>query len=57
MENNNQYSEFASKVMKGVRQAQQKLLREKALHGESIVIADNNGNITTVLAQDVLNDE
>lgn len=57
MENNNQYSEFASKVMKGVRQAQQKLLREKALHGESIVIADNNGNITTVLAQDVLNDK
>lgn len=57
MENNNQYSEFASKVMKGVRQAQQKLLREKALHGDSIVIADNNGNITTVLAQDVLNDE
>lgn len=54
MENNNQYSEFARKVIKGVKQAQQKLIREKAIRGEDIIVGDDSGNITFIAARNVL---
>lgn len=54
MENNNQYSEFARKVIEGVALAQQKMVREKAIRGETLVVADSNGEIITLQAQDIL---
>ena len=52
MENKERYSEFARKVMQGVKIAHQKMIREKALKGENIVIADADGQIMTVSAED-----
>lgn len=52
MENKERYSEFARKVMQGVEIAQQKMIREKTLRGENIVIADASGQITTVSAKE-----
>ena len=53
MENKERYSEFASKVMQGVKIAPQKMIREKALKGENIVIADADGQIMTISAKDL----
>ena len=53
MENKERYSEFASKVMQGVKIAHQKMIREKALKGENIVIADADGQIMTISAKDI----
>lgn len=53
MENKERYSEFASKVMQGVKNAHQKMIREKALKGENIVIADADGQIMTISAKDL----
>ena len=53
MENKERYSEFASKVMQGVKIAHQKMIREKALKGENIVIADADGQILTISAKDL----
>ncbi len=52
MENKERYSEFARKVMQGVEIAQQKMIREKTLRGENIVIADASGQIATVSAKE-----
>ena len=52
MENKERYSEFARKVMHGVEIAQQKMIREKTLRGENIVIADASGQIATVSAKE-----
>ena len=53
MENKERYSEFAIKVMQGVKIAHQKMIREKALKGENIVIADADGQIMTISAKDL----
>ena len=53
MENKERYSEFANKVMQGVKIAHQKMIREKALKGENIVIADADGQIMTISAKDL----
>lgn len=53
MENKERYSEFASKVMQGVKIAHQKMIREKAFKGENIVIADADGQIMTISAKDL----
>ena len=53
MENKERYSEFARKVMQGVKIAHQKMIREKALKGENIVIADADGQIMTISAKDL----
>lgn len=50
MESKERYSEFASKVIQGVKIAQQKMIREKMLKGENVVIADANGQVATVAA-------
>ena len=54
MENKERYSEFARKVMQGVKIAHQKMIREKALKGENIVIADADGQIMTISAKDLV---
>ena len=53
MENKERYSEFASKVMQGVKIAQQKMSREQAIKGENNVIADADGQIMTISAKDI----
>ena len=53
MENKERYSEFARKVIQGVEMAHQKMIHEKVLKGENIVIADADGQITTVPAQEL----
>jgi len=53
MENKERYSEFARKVIDGVKEAHRKMIHEKMLKGENIVIADANGQVTTVSAQEV----
>ena len=52
MENKERYSEFASKVMQGVKIAHQKMIHEKMLKGENIMIADANGQVATVAAEE-----
>lgn len=54
MENKERYSEFASKVIDGVKKAHRKMIHEKMLKGENIVIADANGQIMTVSAKEVV---
>ena len=54
MEHREQYSEFARKVIHGVKIAHKKMVHEKALKGENIVIADTNGEITIVPARDLI---
>ena len=51
MENKERYSEFARKVIEGVVIAHQKMIREKTIRGEKIVIAEENGRSTTVSAK------
>ena len=53
MENKERYSEFVRKVIQGVKIAHQKMIHEKVLKGENIVIADADGQITTVPAQEL----
>lgn len=53
MENKEQYGEFTRKVMLGVKKAQAKMIREKIMKGESIVVADADGQITTISAQEL----
>ena len=53
MENKERYSEFARKVIQGVKIAHQKMIHEKVLKGENIVIADADGQITTISAREL----
>ena len=53
MENKERYSEFARKVIQGVEMAHQKMIHEKVLKGENIVIADADGQITTISAREL----
>ena len=50
MESKERYSEFASKVIQGVKIAHQKMIHKKMLKGENVVIADANGQVATVAA-------
>lgn len=52
MENKERYSEFARKVIQGVEIALQKMIREKVLRGENVVIADADVQIMTVSSKD-----
>jgi len=54
MANEKQYSEFARKVLKGMQIAYEKMLHEEALRDESIVVADDEGNIKHIPAKNLL---
>ena len=43
MANEEKYSEFSRKVLKGMQIAYEKMLHEEALRDESIVVADDEG--------------
>ena len=51
MKSKERYSEFASKVILGLKIAHQKMIHEKMLKGENIVIADANGKIAKISAE------
>lgn len=57
MENKERYSEFARKMIDGMKIARQKMIHEKVLKGEDIVIADANGQVTTVSAKELAKSE
>lgn len=46
--------ELSDKIAENIREAQRKLFERKAKLGESIVIADENGQPVTVKAEDFL---
>jgi len=46
--------EFYDKLDRGLQLAYENMLREKALHGRSVVIADKYGKVTTVDAAEQL---
>ncbi|WP_304063025.1 histidine kinase [Hoylesella loescheii] len=54
MANEEKYSEFSRKVLKGMQIAYEKMLHEEALRDESIVVADDEGNIKHIPAKNLL---
>ena len=50
----NQDSTFSDKVMVGLKIALRKMAEEAALHNESLVIGDKEGNVKLVPAKDLL---
>ena len=54
MANEEKYSEFSRRVLKGMQIAYEKMLHEEALRDESIVVADDEGNIKHIPAKNLL---
>jgi hypothetical protein len=50
----NQDSTFSDKVMVGLKLALRKMAEEAALHDESLVIGDKEGNVKWVPAKELL---
>jgi hypothetical protein len=48
------YIDFREKMNRGLQLAYENMLREKALHGRSVVIADKYGKVFTVDAAEQL---
>ena len=46
--------EFSEKLKRGLELAEKRMLQEKALHGESIVVCDSDNNIKRIPAQQVI---
>ncbi|MBR1463846.1 MAG: ribosome recycling factor [Prevotella sp.] len=51
---NKEVQEFSAKLKKGLEIAEKKMLQEKALLGESIVVCDSNNNIMRIPASEVI---
>jgi len=49
-----QISEMGEKLRQGVVLARKKMLKELALHGENVVVADDNGKIMTIPAAEII---
>jgi len=49
-----QISEFSEKIVEGLRLARKRLLHERALHGETVVIADEEGRVVHVPAAEII---
>uniref|UniRef100_A0AB33JJI4 Uncharacterized protein n=3 Tax=unclassified Prevotella TaxID=2638335 RepID=A0AB33JJI4_9BACT len=48
------YSELEKKIRKGILKAQKKMLEEKALHNETVIIGDLNGKPIEIKASKAL---
>lgn len=46
--------DILQKVEQGILESQQAMLKEKALHGQSVVISDGNGAVLHVPAEEIL---
>ena len=49
-----EYLEFSEKLNKGLLLAEKRMLQEKALHDESVVVCDKDGNIKRIPAKQVI---
>lgn len=51
---NKEIKEFSEKLKHGLAIAEKRMLQEKALHDESVVICDKDGNIKRIPAKQVI---
>ncbi len=51
---NSEIKEFTTKLQKGLLLAEKRMLQEKALRGESVVICDSENNIKRIPAKQVI---
>ena len=51
---NKEIAEFGEKLQYGLDLAERRMLEEKALHGQDIVVCDENGNIQRIPAKQAL---
>ena len=51
---NKEIQDFAEKLNYGLAIAERRMLEEKALHGEDIVVCDENNNIKHIPASEAL---
>ena len=49
-----EYKELSRKIDKGLELAEKRMLQEKALRGENVVVCDKNNNIRLIPAQQVI---
>ena len=49
-----EYKDLSKKIDKGLELAEKRMLQEKALRGESVVVCDKNNNIRRIPAQQVI---
>ena len=49
-----EYKDLSKKIDSGLLLAEKRMLQEKALRGESVVICDKNNNIQSIPAQQVI---
>lgn len=49
-----EYKDLSKKIDSGLLLAEKRMLQEKALRGESVVICDKNNNIQRIPAQQVI---
>ncbi len=49
-----EYLEFSRKLDEGLLLAEKKMLQEKALHGEDVIVCDHENNIKRVSAQQII---
>lgn len=51
---NNEIENYIATLDKGLEEAEREMLKNKASHNESVVIADKNGTIRDVPAKEIL---
>lgn len=51
---NKEYLDISQKIDKGLELAEKRMLQEKALRGEFVVVCDKNNNIRRIPAQQVI---
>ena len=51
---NKEIKEFTAKLEKGLRIAEKRMLEEKALHNETVVVSNSEGKIEYIPAKEVL---
>ena len=49
-----EYQEFSEKLDKGLLLAEKRMLQEKALRGECVVVCDSDNNIKRIPAQQII---
>lgn len=49
-----EYKDLSKKIDSGLLLAEKRMLQEKALRGESVVVCDKNNNIQRIPAQQVI---
>ena len=53
---NKEIQVFSEKIWRGLELAEKRMLQEKALHGETVVVCDSNNSIKYIPAQQVIDE-